>query len=53
MKNYPLVFVVEDDSAVREVVCELLESADIASQGFGSGSEFLETVEPLPGQTCS
>jgi FixJ family two-component response regulator len=40
-KNEPTVFVVDDDAAVRDAIKDLLESAGIAVQTFGSGREFL------------
>jgi CheY-like chemotaxis protein len=32
----PLVLVVDDDESVRLSICELLESVDIETAGFGS-----------------
>ena len=38
----PLVIVVDDDEAVRQALCELLESVDIEAAGFGSARELLD-----------
>ena len=40
------VFIVDDDNAVRDSLGLLLKSAGIASQGFESGDDFLQTYEP-------
>jgi len=37
----PIVFVVDDDAAVRAAIKDLLESAGIGVQTFASGAEFL------------
>ena len=41
-----IVFVVDDDSAVRNSLRLLLQSVGIASQPLGSAAEFLETYRP-------
>jgi len=38
----PLVIVVDDDEAVRQAICELLESVDIEAAGFASARELLD-----------
>lgn len=40
------VYVVDDDDAIREGVCDLLESAGLKTRSFASAEEFLETSEP-------
>jgi FixJ family two-component response regulator len=40
------VFIVDDDSAVRDSLCLLLKSVKIASQPFASGDEFLDAYDP-------
>jgi len=46
----PLVIVVDDDDAVREAICDLLESVDIEAAGFASARELLDTnVMDRPG----
>jgi FixJ family two-component response regulator len=39
----PVVLVVDDDDAVREALCELLESVGIAAAGFGAARDLLES----------
>jgi len=39
------VFLVDDDSAVRDSLCLLLKSVKIASQPFASGDEFLDAYD--------
>jgi two-component system response regulator FixJ len=41
-----IVFVVDDDDAVRDSLCFLLKTIGITGQGFGSGDEFLENFDP-------
>jgi two-component system response regulator FixJ len=41
-----IVYIVDDDEAVRDSLCFLLKSVGIAGQGFGSGNEFLEAYQP-------
>jgi FixJ family two-component response regulator len=38
----PLVIVVDDDEAVRQAICELLESVDIEAVGYASARELLD-----------
>jgi two-component system response regulator FixJ len=45
-ENQEKVFIVDDDSAVRDSLCLLLKSVDIAAQSFASGDEFLEAYDP-------
>jgi FixJ family two-component response regulator len=42
----PFIFVVDDDSAVREAVGNLLESVGFRSQSFASADEFLRACRP-------
>jgi FixJ family two-component response regulator len=37
----PIVYVVDDDAAVRDAIRDLLESVDIQAQTFASGAEFM------------
>jgi two-component system response regulator FixJ len=41
-----LVYVVDDDDAVRDSLRMLLKSVGLASEGYASGSEFLEAYDP-------
>ncbi len=41
-----LVYVVDDDEAVRDAVGLLLEASGLACRVFGSASEFLEALDP-------
>ncbi len=44
------VYLVEDDASVREALCDLLESAGIRVQRFGSAEEFLGSLHAdMPG----
>ena len=47
----PIVFVVDDDAAVRASVVSLLESADFVVRSFASARDFLAT--PLPQEPAS
>lgn len=40
------VFIVDDDPAICESLCNLVESAGLVSQQFGSAEEFLEICSP-------
>ena len=40
------VFVVDDDEAVRNSLCRLFSSVDLASEAFPSGETFLESSKP-------
>jgi FixJ family two-component response regulator len=42
----PTVFVIDDDTAVREAIQGLLKSVGLQSQGFGSTQEFLNRQRP-------
>jgi FixJ family two-component response regulator len=42
----PTVFVIDDDTAVREAIQGLLKSVGLQSQGFGSTQEFLNRNRP-------
>ncbi len=45
------IFVVDDDAAVKDSLCVLLESAGYKVEAFGSGKEFLETSR-VAGNGC-
>lgn len=40
-----MIYCVEDDSSIRELIIYTLEAAGYAAEGYGSGSEFFEAVE--------
>ncbi|TPG52041.1 response regulator transcription factor [Sphingomonas glacialis] len=42
----PIVHVIDDDDALRDGLCNLLQSADIAAAGFASPQEFLDAWVP-------
>lgn len=42
----PIVFVVDDDSSMREAVQDLIASVGLEARGFASPREFLEAVRP-------
>jgi FixJ family two-component response regulator len=42
MSNHPCVFVVDDDDAVREGICMIVETAGIPCQSYASAEHFLE-----------
>jgi two-component system, LuxR family, response regulator FixJ len=42
----PVIFVVDDDEAVRESLVLLLDSHGIAAKGYGSGGAFLAEFTP-------
>jgi FixJ family two-component response regulator len=42
----PLVVIVDDDSAVREALIELVESLDLEAAGFASAREFMNATLP-------
>lgn len=46
-----IVLVVDDDDAVREALCELLESVGLSAAGFGSAHDLL-TSDLLEGPGC-
>jgi len=41
-----IVYIVDDDDAVRDSLCFLLKSVAITGNGFSSGNEFLEAYDP-------
>jgi len=41
-----IVYIVDDDDAVRDSLCFLLKSVGITGNGFSSGNEFLEAYDP-------
>lgn len=45
----PVVFVVDDDSGVREYLQWLFESVGLPSRAFGSAAEFLKSYDGSPG----
>lgn len=46
MGREKLVYVIDDDDAVRDATCLLLNSAGIATSDFASADAFLEVFEP-------
>jgi FixJ family two-component response regulator len=44
-----IVFVVDDDDALRDSVRVLLDSVGLASEGYASGAEFLAAWRDVPG----
>jgi RNA polymerase sigma factor (sigma-70 family) len=42
----PIVFIVDDDEAYRDSVCELVSSVGLATQTFSSALAFLEVFDP-------
>jgi FixJ family two-component response regulator len=46
----PVVFIVDDDAALREVLCGLFRSVGLQAQTFGSAREFLQVQ--LPDAPC-
>src|SRR5467141_3050272 len=49
--NTPMVFVIDDDAAVRESIQGLLKSVGLQSDSFGTAQEFL-TSERSEGPSC-
>jgi FixJ family two-component response regulator len=47
-----MVFVVDDDDAVRRALCRLIGSAGYRVQGFGSAAEFLRVRPCMDGVAC-
>ena len=47
----PIVFVVDDDKAVRKSLERLIKSVDLTVQAFSSAREFLES-DPSAGPSC-
>ena len=47
----PIVFVVDDDAAVRDAIKDLLESVGMGVETFASGREFLERM-PVEAASC-
>lgn len=41
LSNLPLIAVVDDDEAVREALCDLLQVEGLSALGFASGEAFL------------
>jgi two-component system response regulator FixJ len=41
-----IVYIVDDDEAVRDSLCFLLKSVGITGHGFASGNEFLQAYDP-------
>ncbi len=46
MDDKPIVFVVDDDDAVREGISDLVESMDLESQCFASAEDFAQMYRP-------
>jgi FixJ family two-component response regulator len=46
MQADPTVFVVDDDAAVRESLCWLVESAGLNAESYATAQEFLEAYDP-------
>jgi two-component system, LuxR family, response regulator FixJ len=46
MSNQQIVFIVDDDDAVRESLAVLLETSGFTIAQFSSGQDFLDAVEP-------
>lgn len=46
MSEANIVYIVDDDDAVRDSLCFLLKSVGITGNGFSSGNEFLEAYDP-------
>lgn len=44
IKN-PIVYVIDDDEAVRDSLCRLLSSEGLVAEAFGSGEEFISGVD--------
>ena len=48
----PTVFIVDDDSSIRESLSLLLSSAGYSVKTFASANEFLESERDTPGPAC-
>jgi len=49
-EEQPVVFIIDDDSSVREAVTDLLRSIGLGAKSFGSTQEFLQSTRPdVPG----
>jgi len=49
-EEQPVVFVIDDDSSVREAVTDLLRSIGLGAKSFGSTQEFVQSTRPdVPG----
>ena len=46
MRDYPVVFVIDDDAAVRDVIKDLLFSVGHVVESFASAEEFLSRRDP-------
>jgi Response regulator len=44
-KTRPLIAVVDDEESVRKALMRLMRSADLSVETFGSGAEFLQSLE--------
>ena len=47
MNPHSIVYVVDDDAAIRETMSSLLRSVGLRMEGFASAAEFLEGYDPL------
>src|ERR1700681_803889 len=45
-ETQPIVFVVDDDAALREALKSLLRSVGLRAEAFGSGADFLKNRQP-------
>ena len=43
--NRPVVFIVEDDDSLRETIVTMVESVDLSTQSYPSGTSFLEAYD--------
>lgn len=46
MSSSPTVFVVDDDPSIRKTICALVESIGVATEAYGTASEFLSAYNP-------
>jgi FixJ family two-component response regulator len=47
-KAHPLIAVIDDEEPVRTALMRLMRSAGLSVETFGSGAEFLESLETRP-----
>ncbi len=52
MSNQPIVFVVDDDQAVRESLAWLIQSVGLAAETFGSAQAFLDSYAAAQRHGC-
>ena len=46
MTTKPIIFVIDDDQAVRRFLCRLIKSVNLEVEVFSSAQKFLDTYEP-------